>query len=388
MIQPATESPIRYFDHAASSWPKPDAVIEAVNLAMRELGGNPGRGVHELALRTSRAVFEARGACARYLGVPDARDLMFVPSCTAACNLVLKGLLRSGDRVVVGSMEHNAITRPLATLAAAGVEVVVVHADSTGFIDPDHAEKAVAAAPTRAVICQHASNVTGTIQAVGDLADIAHAHGAVMIVDGAQAGGHLPVDLGSLGADAYLLSGHKGLLGPQGIGLMYLSSLIDPDPLVEGGTGGAFSLEEGETAERPERYEAGTLNTPGIIGLGAGVGFLGEHGEESRRLELELTFRLIERLAQIPGVSVLGPPIGVERVPVVSIVHDKLAADEIAFALDRQARIACRPGLHCSPWAHRTIGTLDSGTVRFSIGHGISAGDVGYLIESLERVLT
>lgn len=388
MTQSSSENPIRYFDHAASSWPKPDVVIEAVNHAMRELGGNPGRGVHELSLNTSRSVFEARGACARYLGVPDARHLMFVPSCTFACNLVLKGLLRSGDRVVVGSMEHNAITRPLATLADAGVEVVVVHADHTGFIDPDNVEAAVAAAPTRAVICQHASNVTGAIQAVGDLADIAHEHGAAMIVDGAQAGGHLPVDLSSLGADAYMLSGHKGLLGPQGIGLMYLSSRIDPDPLVEGGTGGAFSLEEGESAERPELYEAGTLNTPGIIGLGAGVRFLTEQGEALQRVELQSTFRLMEGLTQVPGVRVLGPPTGVERVPVVSMVHDKLGADEIAFALDRQARIACRPGLHCSPWAHRTVGTLESGAVRFSIGHGISAADVEYLIEKLERVLT
>jgi len=378
---------LRYFDHAASSWPKPEAVIEAVDFAMRQLGGNPNRGAHTLSLRTSRAVFEARSSCAKLLGVASAENLMFVPSCTYGCNLVLKGLLKPGDRVVVGSMEHNAVVRPLASLAKLGVEVEVVQADSTGFVDPDDVEKAVAAAPTRAVVCQHASNVTGVIQPVGDLTDIAHEHGALMIVDGSQAGGHLHVDLTVLRADAYLLSGHKGLLGPQGIGLMYLGLAADPDPLVEGGTGGFSAEDEIMPAQRPDRYEAGTLNTPGILGLGAGARFLLVEGQALRKVELQLTFRLMEELSAISGVRVLGPALGVERVPVVSVVHEAVDAERIAFRLDREADIACRPGLHCSPWAHRTIGTLESGTLRFSIGAGIGIEDVEYLVRSFETAL-
>jgi len=378
---------LRYFDHAASSWPKPEAVIEAVDFAMRQLGGNPNRGAHTLSLRTSRAVFEARRSCAELLGAASAENLAFVPSCTYGCNLVLKGLLKPGDRVVVSSMEHNAIVRPLASLAKLGVEVEVVQADSTGFVDPDDAEKAVAAAPTRAVVCQHASNVTGTIQPVGDLADIAHEHDALMIIDGSQAGGHLHVDITALRADAYLLSGHKGLLGPQGTGLMYLAPTVDPDPLIEGGTGGISSEDESMPAQRPDRYEAGTLNTPGILGLGAGARFLLAEGQALRELELQLTFRLMEGLGAIPGVRVLGPALGVERVPVISVVHETVDAEHLAFRLDREADIACRPGLHCSPWAHRTIGTFETGALRFSIGVGLGIEDVEYLVESFEAAL-
>ncbi|MDZ4179998.1 MAG: aminotransferase class V-fold PLP-dependent enzyme [Coriobacteriia bacterium] len=378
---------VRYFDHAASSWPKPPEVVDAMVHAVRDLGGNPGRGAYDLSLQTSRAIFDARRSCAGLLGVPDSVDLAFVPSCTYGCNLMLKGLLSPGDRVVVGSMEHNAVARPLAVLSAAGVDVTVVPADSSGFVDPDDVERAVAAARTRAVVCLHASNVTGTIQAVGDMADIAHAHGALMFVDGAQAGGHLDVDLAALGADAYALSGHKGLLGPQGIGLLYLSHDVDPIPLVEGGTGGSGSAESEMPSVRPDRYEAGTVNTPGIVALGAAARFVAAHGREQRALETRLTQALIEGMASIPGIRVLGPPAGVERVPVVSIVHDTLDAERIAFQLDRTAHIACRPGLHCSPWAHRSAGTLETGAVRFGIGWGLDEGDVDYLLEQLARVV-
>lgn len=379
---------MRYFDHAASSWPKPEPVIEAVTFAMRELGGNPGRGSYDLSLSTSRAIVEARRACAELLGVKDSRDLAFVPSCTYACNTMLKGLLAPGDRVVVGSTEHNAVVRPLAALSCQGVEVVVVDADPTGFVDPDDVERAVRASKTRAVVCQHASNVTGTIQPIGDMADIAHEHGALMLVDGAQAGGHLDLDIHAQGADAYALSGHKGLLGPQGVGLMYLAPGVEATPLVEGGTGGGSSAREEMPDERPDRYEAGTLNTPGIIGLGAAARFLSEHGEAQRAEESRLTRLLLDGLAEIPGLRVLGPAATVERVPVVSVVHESLDSDRFAFELDRSAGIACRPGLHCSSWAHRTVGTLESGALRFGIGWGIRAEDVEYLLEHVRRLAT
>ncbi|MBN2846852.1 MAG: aminotransferase class V-fold PLP-dependent enzyme [Coriobacteriia bacterium] len=381
----AEHHPIRYFDHAATSWPKPPGVIDAMVRAIEDAGGNPGRGAHTLALAAARVVASARGEIGALLGVPDERDLIFTPGCTYGLNLVLKGALRPGDRVVVSAMEHNAVVRPLSVLAAAGVEVVVVAADREGRIDPDDVDSAVREAPTRAVICQHASNVTGTIQPVGDMADVAHAHGAVLIVDAAQAAGHLSVDVRALGPDAYACSGHKGLLGPQGIGALYLSPEFEPRELIEGG-GGGDSADTGQPTRRPDRYESGTGNTPGAAGLGAAARYLREHGDALRDLECTLTRRLHEGLVEIPGIRVLGPPPAEERAPVVSVVHERIPPDEIALALERRAGIAVRTGLHCSPWAHQTVGTIETGAVRFGIGYGLTGADVDVALEAMRDI--
>lgn len=379
------EKPIVYFDHAASSWPKPPEVVEAVVAAMADAGGNPGRGAHRLSLAAARTIASARTALAELLGVPDDRDVIFTPGCTFALNLVLKGALEPGDRVVVSSVEHNAVVRPLAVLAAAGVEVVVVRADAEGHVYPEDVERAIDDAPTRAVICQHASNVTGVIQPIGDLADIAHQRGAVLIVDGAQGAGHMPVDLAALGADAYACSGHKGLLGPQGTGVLYLAPGFEPRELVQGGGGG----DSGEVAgprSRPERYEAGTGNTPGAAGLGAAARLLLATGDEIHSLERRLTRALHEGLAEIPGLRVLGPPAAEPRVPVVSVVHERLTSDEIAFALERRAGVAVRSGLHCTPWTHETVGCETSGAVRFSVGRGLSDDDVELALSTMRDI--
>lgn len=380
-----SEKRIVYFDHAATSWPKPPEVIDAVVRAMVEAGGNPGRGAHHLALAAARTIAGARTVVASVLGVADDRNVIFTPGCTAGLNLALKGSLRPGDRVVVSSVEHNAVVRPLAVLAAAGVEVSVVRADADGLVDPDQVDAAVRERPTRAVVCQHASNVTGAIQPVGDLADIAHEHGAVLIVDGAQGGGHLPVDLSSLGADAYSCAGHKGLLGPQGIGVLYLAPGFEPTELVQGGSGGSSRGDRPPT-ERPDRYEAGTGNTPGAAGLGAGAALLAARGPEIRAEERRLTRRLHEGLLDVPGLRVLGPPPGAERVPVVSAVHDRLSPDELAFALDRRWGIAVRGGLHCSPGAHETVGTLECGAVRFGLGLGLTEADVDLALAAMREL--
>ncbi len=263
-----------YLDHAATSWPKPPGVAEAMADSLTRFGGNPGRGSYRLALDTARAIHGARARIAAFLGVPDAKDLLFQPGCTQAMNLVLFGLIRPGDRIVVGFAEHNAVARPLNMLAARGVEVVLAHPDDAGLVDADEVEALVRRAPTRAVVCQHAGNLTGAIQPVADLADIAHAHDALLLVDGAQAGGHLPIDLALLGADAWACSGHKGLLGPQGIGVLYLAPGCEPDELVAGGTGAGASEEPLQPRIRPDRYEAGTPNTPGILGLDAAVAWV------------------------------------------------------------------------------------------------------------------
>ncbi len=341
-----------------------------------------------MALAASRAIYDARRSCAQLLGVPDSRDLLFQPSCTHACNLMLKGILKPGDRVVVGSMEHNAIARPLARLASEDVEVVVVSADRTGFVDPGDIEREVCARPTRAVICQHASNLTGTVQPIEEMAEIAHERGALLLVDGAQGGGHLQVDIGAMNPDAYALSGHKGLLGPQGIGLLYLASGFDVQEQTEGGTGGGSSESLEMPPERPDRYEAGTANTSGIVGLGAAARFLAEEGDLQRKQEAALARRLHEGVLDIGGFRVLGPPPEVPRVPIVSIVHDSVEADRIAFALDRGYRVAVRAGLHCAPWAHETVGTLECGAVRLGIGWGNTTEQVDTVLAALAEIVS
>lgn len=376
-----------YLDHGATSWPKPPEVIEAVVSAMTDQGANPGRGAYAMALAASRVVFEARGALARLLGVSDSRDLAFVSGCTEACNLMLKGLLAPGDRVVVSSMEHNAITRPLHLLASAGLVVDVVQADPAGVVHVGDVERAVRVAKTRAVICQHASNVTGAIQPIADVADIAHEHGALLLVDGAQGGGHLAVDLAGLDVDAYAMSGHKGLLGPQGVGLLYLRPGLDVTELMQGGTGGGSSEDESQPQGRPERYEAGTPNTPGIAGLGAAARLLAEHGDAWRAEEQTLFRELKEGLSALPGVRVLGPRSDEPSVPTLSLVSDRLDPDKIAFMLDRRYGIAVRSGLHCAPWAHRTLGTIGSGAVRFGLGHGNTRDDVLAAISAVAEIL-
>ena len=378
--------PTVYLDHGATSWPKPPEVVSAVHDALTIYGGNPGRGAYRLAMATTRLIHESRRDIAAFLGVPDARNLIFQSGCTEALNLVLRGLLSPGDRVVACSMEHNAVARPLHALAARGVEVVVIDADETGTVDSGEVERAVAAAPTRAVICQHASNLTGAIQPVADLADIAHAHGALMLVDGAQAGGHVAVDLATLGADAWACSGHKGLLGPQGVGVLYLAPECDPEPLVLGGTGGGSSESAEPPAVRPDRFEAGTPNTPGIAGLGAAARYLAVHGATHRVTERRLARRFHEGVLDIGGFRVLGPEPGEVRVPILAVTHERVDADRLAFALDRRFGIAARAGLHCAPWAHRTVGTLETGALRFGIGFGNTDADIDFALSALRTL--
>lgn len=376
-----------YLDHGATSWPKPPGVAEAMVRGLTEAGGNPGRGAYRLAMESARAIHAARSGIAGFLGVSDSANLLFQPGCTQAINLVLFGLLRPGDRVVACSMEHNAVARPLNMLAERGVQVCVVDADEHGVVDVDDVEAAIGSEKTRAIVCQHAGNVTGAIQPVADLADVAHAHGALMLVDGAQAGGHLDVDLDASGVDAWACSGHKGLLGPQGVGVLYLRKGCEPEELVAGGSGSGSSEQPRQPRSLPDRYEAGTPNTPGILGLGAAVAWLREHAEEQRALETSLVHAFHDEVLKIGGFTVLGPGADEPRVPVISVVHDRIDADKMAFALDRRFDIATRAGLHCAPWAHRTLGTLKTGALRFGFGHGNTARDVERAVSALSALV-
>lgn len=371
-----------YLDNAASAWPTPQSVVDEVVRAYG-IGGNPGRGAHAMAVEKSREVYRVRRETARLFGALHDRDILFQPGATQAMNLVLFGFLRPGMRVLVSSVEHNSVTRPLHRLSQLGVEVDEIPVDDWGTVHVEWVEQYLRRERVDAIVCQQGSNVSGALQPVADLADLAHEVGARMIVDGAQAGGHIEIDLVALGIDAWACSGHKGLMGPQGIGILYLDPSLDVEPLTYGGTGSGDAMSPADPHERPDAYEAGTQSFALTLGLGAAVKLHAEKGEELRATESRLARRLFRGLSDIPGIRILGPTDPEARLPLVSIVCDAVAPDRLAFELDKRYGIATRSGLHCSPSAHAQLGTLETGAVRFGVGPHNTEEEIDTAIEAV-----
>lgn len=356
-----------YLDNAATSWPKPEAVYRVLGDFLREAGANPGRGSHRMAMEAARTILETRQALAEFFGLSVPERFVFAANATAALNLAILGTLHPGDHAVTSDVEHNAVARPLAALRRRGVEVTPVRTDDEGRLDP--ADVRAALRPqTRLLAVTYASNVLGTLQPVAELGAIAREAGVTFLVDGAQVAGELPVDLGELPADLFAFPGHKGLLGPPGTGGLFIREGHEPEPVLYGGTG-SRSEDELQPDVLPDRYESGTLNTVGLAGLGASVRFLQEKGvAEVRRHAIALTQRLLDGLAAVPGVRLYGPRRAEERASLVSFNVGELSSTDVAFILDQVYGIACRGGLHCAPAAHRRVGTLAQGAVRFSPG--------------------
>lgn len=376
---------IVYFDNAATSFPKPPDVIDAVTTALREIGANPGRGGHRMALAANRAVCDARETVAALLGVRDSSRVIFTASATEALNLALKGLLHAGDHVVTTNLEHNAVVRPLKALETQGVQVTYVEAAPDGTLDPVLIERAVRR-NTRLIVTTHASNVVGTLLPVADIAEIARRHGILYMLDAAQTAGAYPLDVENLGIHLLACPGHKGLLGPQGTGLLYLADGIELEPLKHGGTGGRSDLET-QPDVLPDRYESGTLNTPGIIGLGTAARFLTRVGVENvRSREEEMIARLLEGLERIPGVMIYGPRNPALRAAVVSINIAGMDPAEVGGRLDEEHGVLVRTGLHCAPAAHRTIGTFPAGTVRLAPGYFNTSDEVDQVIAAINAL--
>ncbi len=359
---------IIYLDNAATSYPKPECVYRAVDDFNRQMGGNPGRGASRKTMTSNSILLDTREALASLFNIPDSTRIAFCLNITEALNTGLKGILKPGDHVITTSMEHNATARPLLSLTRKGIEWSMAKCSSDGSLDPDDIRRLIQ--PNTRMICVlHASNVTGTIMPVREIGAIAEEHNLLFMVDSAQTAGVLPLDVAECHIDLLAFTGHKCLLGPQGTGGLYVGPGVEIEPLKEGGTG-SLSEELNQPAFMPDHLEAGTPNTPGIAGLGAGVGFILSTGRENiRNHEKRLTEALIQGLREIDGVHIYGPLDVERRTAIVSFNIEGMDCGEVSMRLDHEYGIITRSGLHCAPLAHRTLGTLQQGTCRLSPGY-------------------
>jgi selenocysteine lyase/cysteine desulfurase len=374
-----------YFDHAATSFPKADGVADEAARFLREDAGNPGRGSHALAGRAADAVRRARGGLAQLLGIGDASRLALVSGATEALNVALHGVLKGGDRVLVGAEAHNSVLRPLNALRARGVTTAEVRCDDVLRWDLDDLEGQLQRG-AKLVVVAHGSNVTGVVQDLAGIVARVHAAGAWVLVDAAQTVGALPLNLGDLGVDLLAFSGHKALLGPTGTGGLFVRSGLEVTPLLAGGTGSASEREEQPTG-MPGGLEAGTANAVGFAALAVATRVVRELSPATLHARgILLGEALREGVAALPGVTLHAASLPSD-LPVVSFVVEGWDPQELAVVLDGVGA-AVRAGLHCAPRAHRRLGTLPAGTLRASTGPFLTAEDVDGFCERLAAVLS
>jgi cysteine desulfurase family protein len=375
-----------YFDNACTSFPKPSEVVDSMRDYYLRIGSSPGRSGHSLALKASRLVFEARESLSQLFHVPRSERLVFTCNATDALNLAIMGLLSEGDHVITPSMEHNSVMRPLNYLLKKGIiDLSIVPCSEEGHIDLDALKRSIKK-NTRLIAVNHASNVVGTIAPVGEIGKIS---GEIpFLVDAAQSAGAVRIDVEAMGIDLLAFTGHKSLYGPQGTGGLFVREGIDLKPLRLGGTGSKSDSWDHPNF-LPDKYECGTPNTPGIVGLGEGVRFVLSQGiDEIRQHEMRLTRSLLEGLGDIEKITVYGPKNPYEQTPTVSINVKGREASEVGYRLDRQFEIMTRVGLHCNPGTHKTIGTFPHGTVRLSMGFFNTQEEVGQVLEALREIAT
>lgn len=366
-----------YLDNAATTFPKPDCVINAVADFMRKYGGNPGRGGHRLSEASAEKILECREEFVSLIGADSPEQIIFTKNTTEAINLAIKGVVKSGDEIIISSMEHNSVLRSSIDLEKEGVIVKIVRADNKGCVNPE--DVAALITPKTRLICTiHASNVVGTVNPVREICRIARKKGVLTLVDAAQSGGVLDIDTNC--ADMIAFAGHKGLYGPFGTGALYIRPGISLDTLIEGGTG---SMSESALMPEllPDRFEAGTLNACGIAGLCEGIRFVKREGVIEK--ERELAKFLSEEMSAVKGARLLGDPgVGVAGLSLKE--HDCV---DISARLDSEYSIATRAGLHCSPMAHRTLGTISSGLLRLSVGYFNTKEEISAAAAALEKII-
>lgn len=354
-----------YLDNAATSFPKPETVYKSVDNILRNVGGNPGRASHRMALEASRVVFHAREALAGVIGCPDSSRVVFTKNATEGINIALKGFgLKPGDHVITTSFEHNSVYKTVSRLEEEGITVTRLGPTLEGFVDASAVLRAITK-KTRLVCVTHASNVFGTLLPVRDIGAMLRKKGIPFMIDGAQTVGACPVDVGMDNIDILAGTGHKALFGPQGTGFLYVREGIELSPLINGGTGDTDNL-----LEMPERLESGTMNTPGLGGITAGVEFVMDAGvSKIHAHEKALIGEVISGLEAVSGCRIIGTPRPDRRASLASFTITGLNTTDIGRRLDEEFGIMVRTGAHCAPYAHREAGTYPDGAVRVSPGY-------------------
>lgn len=357
-----------YLDNAATSFPKPQEVYDRIMEVMTKYCANPGRSGHDLALEAGRIIYDSREKVANFFNIDDPMQLAFTANASMALNMGIKGALKKGDHAITSSMEHNSVLRPLHKLKEDGViELTVVECNEDGTIDLNKLEGAIKE-NTKLIALTHASNVSGTKFPVEEIGEIAKRKNVLFLLDSSQTAGIYDIDVKKMNIDIMGSAGHKSMLGPQGTGILYINPEIELDTIIEGGTGSQSAFVT-QPDMMPDKFETGTPNTPGIAGLGAGIDYINKVGIENiRNHEENLARKFIEELRKIDIIKIYGPEDFSKRVPVVSINIGEEDSSEVGYILNSEYGICTRPGLHCAPLTHRTLGTFEQGTVRFSFG--------------------
>lgn len=372
-----------YLDNAATTGKKPPEVISAVNRALNELSYNPGRGGHSPSVKAAEAVYSVRKKVASFFAAKGAERVIFTPSCTYSLNFVVKGIMHRGDHIIISSMEHNAVYRPVETLRKMGAEVdiaEVIFGDSEATV---RSFKRIIKKNTRAIVLMHGSNVTGEIFPIEALGEVCNEKGILFVVDGAQSAGLIPIDMKKMHIDYLAVAPHKGMYAPMGTGILIANKDI-PFPIIEGGTGSQSALPY-LPEEYPERMESGTLNLPGIMGISAGIDFISKKGmDRMYRAEMGLVDRLYSGLKKIPNVQIYSEqPHLYKSLPVLSFNVKGKDSSRVAEYLNNKG-IAVRAGLHCAALAHKRLGTVTSGTVRVSPSVFNTVADIDALLSAVK----
>lgn len=375
-----------YLDNAATTMHKPKEVIDAVVEAMTSLG-NAGRGANEASLSAARIIYDAREKLCRFFNGEDPRQIVFTSNSTESLNIAIKGLLEPGDHVITTMLEHNSVLRPLYEMEKKGVALTIIKADKKGRFSLEEMEAAIRP-ETKMIVCTNGSNLTGNYVDIGKVGEMAHRHDVLFVVDASQTAGVFPIDVRNMQVDVLCFTGHKGLLGPQGTGGMYVREGLAIRPLKSGGSG-VQTYSKTHPREMPTALEAGTLNGHGIAGLRAAVEYIEKTGLDAiRAKEQELMWRFYEGVKEIPGVTVYGDFHSRERCAIVALNIGDYDSSEVSDALLTEYGISTRPGGHCAPLMHEALGTVEQGAVRFSFAHFNTEEEVDIAINAVRELAT
>ena len=377
-----------YLDNGSTSFPKPKEVTDAIYNYLTNIGGNPGRSNHIHSMKSNRILYSTREKIASFFNYDSLENIIFTKNITESLNILLNGFLSEGDHVITSSIEHNAVIRPLHLLKESrNIELSIVKANNLGIIDANKIKKEIKN-NTKAIIITHASNVVGSIQPIKEIGSLCKKNNIFFILDSAQSAGVIPIDFKSLNLNALAFTGHKSLMGPQGIGGFIIDDKLNSicSPYIVGGTGSlSHSLIQPDFL--PDKFESGTLNIPGIVGLYEGINFIEKEGISTiSQHNKYLRNLLIDGILNIPNYSIYGPLDSSLATSCISINHSKLDVSELSFILDSDYGISNRSGLHCAPLAHETIGTYPAGTVRLSIGYFNTIDEINYTLKCLNEI--